>query len=381
VNGCADASNIAISTATNGELERDSAGHKAGCASGATGNKGAGPGGEIPGRRSNQKGIKTMAYGTNGADGATAKTTWSWRDVLKIHPAAELFPLMTEAALHELAEDIKTNGLCAPFVGWGRDGQSLLDGRNRLDAMALLGLLYETDDHHVGVKKWTGKQWSDQPGGRLGYEFEFTNFYDGDPYAIVLSLNLHRRHLTAEQKRDVIVKFLAAKPELSNRQIAAELKVDHKKVGAVRRDGEATGAIPPVEKTVGKDGKARPVKVKKKSISTTVPPASIMAATDIEPASKAGTTIELGSAIEREWSEAERAFEALTSRTVAQVATAISPGKAALVTEFADFFAELKARLTTRPNGNDEAPAAGSDYSIPDDDLSIPHFLQRGAVS
>jgi hypothetical protein len=42
----------------------------------------------------------------------------SWRDVLKIHPACELFPLMSQAELKELGEDIKKNGLprspCAP---------------------------------------------------------------------------------------------------------------------------------------------------------------------------------------------------------------------------------------------------------------------------
>ena len=35
----------------------------------------------------------------------------SWRDHLKVHPAAALFPRMTEAELRELGEDIKRNGL------------------------------------------------------------------------------------------------------------------------------------------------------------------------------------------------------------------------------------------------------------------------------
>jgi hypothetical protein len=33
----------------------------------------------------------------------------SWRDVLKIHPACELFPLMSQAELKELGEDININ--------------------------------------------------------------------------------------------------------------------------------------------------------------------------------------------------------------------------------------------------------------------------------
>jgi hypothetical protein len=35
----------------------------------------------------------------------------SWRDHIKIHPAAELFPLISPAELAELAVDIKKNGL------------------------------------------------------------------------------------------------------------------------------------------------------------------------------------------------------------------------------------------------------------------------------
>jgi len=161
-----------------------------------------------------------------------------WRDILKVHPAAELFPLMAEAELKELASDIAKNGLRAPIVGWALDGQFLLDGRNRLDAMVLLGLLYETTDHHVGVKKWTGKQWSDQPGGRLGYApgCEFKNFYDGDPHALALSLNVHRRHLNAEQKRELIAKVLKATPGVSNVTIAKQTKTSDKTVAAVRSD-------------------------------------------------------------------------------------------------------------------------------------------------
>ena len=43
-----------------------------------------------------------------------------------------------------------------------------------------------------------------------------------DPYEYVLSANLHRRHLTAEQKREIIAKLLKAQPEKSNRTIASQ---------------------------------------------------------------------------------------------------------------------------------------------------------------
>jgi hypothetical protein len=127
------------------------------------------------------------------------------------------------------------------------------------------------------------------------------------------------------------------------------------------------------------DGKAGLVEAGKKSNSIVVPAVPAKVVTDVDPASKAGTT-ELGSAIEREWLEAERVLEALTARTVAQVAQAIPPEKVVLVTEIADYFTALVAKLTAHAAGNGEAPVAGSDYSIPDD-LSIPHFLQRGGAS
>ena len=44
-----------------------------------------------------------------------------------------------------------------------------------------------------------------------------------DPYAYVISANVHRRHLNAEQKRTAIETLLKAKPEQSNRQIAQQV--------------------------------------------------------------------------------------------------------------------------------------------------------------
>jgi hypothetical protein len=46
---------------------------------------------------------------------ATAKAK-SWRDVLPVHPAADLFPMMSPDELKVLGEDIKRNGLEVPIV-------------------------------------------------------------------------------------------------------------------------------------------------------------------------------------------------------------------------------------------------------------------------
>lgn len=49
----------------------------------------------------------------------------------KVHPVAELFPMMTDDELNDLAEDIKANGLMHPLI-LGDNGD-LWDGRNRME--------------------------------------------------------------------------------------------------------------------------------------------------------------------------------------------------------------------------------------------------------
>src|SRR5262249_61366782 len=58
----------------------------------------------------------------------------SWRDVLPIHPAAELFPPMSPDELRALGEDIRKNGLTSPIVLWRANPKSTprcLGGRER----------------------------------------------------------------------------------------------------------------------------------------------------------------------------------------------------------------------------------------------------------
>jgi hypothetical protein len=77
------------------------------------------------------------------AEAASAPKPASWRDVIKVHPAAELFPRMGEAELAALATDIKKHGLQVPVTLWSPgDGQPnfLVDGRDRLDASELAGI-------------------------------------------------------------------------------------------------------------------------------------------------------------------------------------------------------------------------------------------------
>src|SRR5262245_47530283 len=115
----------------------------------------------------------------------TAKPTPSWRDVLPIHPAAELFPLMSPDELAELAADIKKCGLTSKIVFWQSrkrgDRPQLLDGRNRLDAVEMMFGPPKVD-------RWVISADGLKPGEVL------TLGEDVDPYAYVISANIRRRH-------------------------------------------------------------------------------------------------------------------------------------------------------------------------------------------
>jgi hypothetical protein len=87
-----------------------------------------------------------------------------------------------------------------------------------------------------------------------------------DAYAFVLSANIHRRHLTAEQRRELIAKLLKAQPEKSDRQIGKIINADNKTVAAVREKLEAREEIPHVETRTDSKGRAQPAKKKRRDV-------------------------------------------------------------------------------------------------------------------
>lgn len=94
-----------------------------------------------------------------------------------VHPAADMFPMLNDDELDELAADIEESGLLEPV--WLTVDGELLDGRNRVVACQRAG---------VDV---------------------LTKTYDGDdPIGFVVALNLHRRHLTAGQRAAVAYDLL-----------------------------------------------------------------------------------------------------------------------------------------------------------------------------
>lgn len=130
------------------------------------------------------------------------------------HPLADIFPLLPEAEVRELADDIVTYGQRMPIVLL--DGM-VLDGRNRLAACAFAEV-----------------------------EPVFETYAGDDPLGFVLSHNLHRRHLTESQRAMVaarIAKLPRGRPGSENPSIdgistetaAARLNVGESTVERAKR--------------------------------------------------------------------------------------------------------------------------------------------------
>jgi ParB-like chromosome segregation protein Spo0J len=152
---------------------------------------------------------------------------------IPFHPLSNMFPLMEGEEFDALVEDIKKNGQREPIVLY--QGK-ILDGRNRYRACLEAG---------VGL--------------RIS-KYEDNSPYIGDPAAYVISKNIHRRHLTAEQRQKLIIEVLARAPEKSDRRHAKEIGVDHKTIGAARAKGEDVGRIPHVETRTDTKGRKQPAR-------------------------------------------------------------------------------------------------------------------------
>lgn len=117
---------------------------------------------------------------------------------MKIHPAAEMFPMMDDAAFEALAANIKAHGQREPIIV--HDG-SILDGRNRYRACLHVGTQPEFMD-------WSGS---------------------GDPIAFVVSMNLHRRHLN-ESQRQMIARRIANMQRGDNQHPGEDLQISRTSV-------------------------------------------------------------------------------------------------------------------------------------------------------
>lgn len=101
-------------------------------------------------------------------------------DGVDVHPAATLFPLIDGTEFAALVDDIREHGQRESIV-FTPDGQ-LLDGRNRLRACVAVGIT---------------------PTSRV----ETT-----DPWAFVVSANVHRRHLSESQRAMIAARIAHQRP-------------------------------------------------------------------------------------------------------------------------------------------------------------------------
>jgi len=141
---------------------------------------------------------------------------------LEPHPLAQTFPPMDPEDFNKLKHDIGENGLREPIVL--HEGK-ILDGVHRYNACCDLAITPETKIY---------------PGN--------------DPLGFVISMNIHRRHLSHEKKREIIAQLLKANPQLSDRAIATQAKVSPTTVAEVRKTTVQSGQL---ETRTGLDGKKR----------------------------------------------------------------------------------------------------------------------------
>jgi site-specific DNA-methyltransferase (adenine-specific) len=81
---------------------------------------------------------------------------------------------------------------------------------------------------------------------------------DQEKRLLARALNLARRQLTQEQKREIVIDQLRETPGRSNNWVGKQLGAHHATVAAVRASLESTCQIDKLERTMGADGKSRP---------------------------------------------------------------------------------------------------------------------------
>ena len=92
----------------------------------------------------------------------------------------------------------------------------------------------------------------------LGYEcpeIVQSGLDDNEKRTLAQALNLARRQLTTEQKRQIIADQLREAPERTDRWIGKMLGVHHSTVGSVRQELRSVGEISQQDRRVGNDGK------------------------------------------------------------------------------------------------------------------------------
>ena len=142
----------------------------------------------------------------------------------------QVMPPLADHEFEALKADISARGVQVP-VEYDEAG-NILDGHHRVQACIELGLLNWPRLVRHGMSEAEKRRHARR-------------------------LNLDRRHLDRDQKRDLIEAELRENPSSSDRSIGQGLGVDHKTVGKVRDGLESTGEIPQLDERKGRDSRVR----------------------------------------------------------------------------------------------------------------------------
>lgn len=144
--------------------------------------------------------------------------------------AYQVLPGLTPEEYADLRDDIAANGVRVP-VDVDENGQ-VLDGHHRSLIAAELGI----DCPRRAV-----------PG-----------LSEADKIAHALAVNVHRRSLTREQRRELLAVSIKAEPEASDREHARRTGTSDKTAGVVRDDLERRAEIPHVATRTDSAGRQQP---------------------------------------------------------------------------------------------------------------------------
>jgi len=152
-----------------------------------------------------------------------------------------VMPPLTDAEYEALKADIEKRGVLVPIEYCIEEDGTLilLDGFHRLKICKELKII----DYPTVVR------------ANLGTHEE--------RMAYARQINLLRRQITMEQRAELIKAQLRDTPEYSDRALAGMLGVSDKTIGVYRKELESTAEIPQLKVRKGKDGKARPIEIRK----------------------------------------------------------------------------------------------------------------------
>jgi hypothetical protein len=126
----------------------------------------------------------------------------------EFHELANIFSLIEGDEFDAFVDTVRRQELLNPITLY--QGK-ILEGRNRYRAAKAVGYPFTARDF---VELQPGK----------------------DPKEFVIAANVQRRHLTTEQKRDLVIRLLRERPQDSDRKLALLIGVSNKTVSTYRKE-------------------------------------------------------------------------------------------------------------------------------------------------